>query len=109
MSSIEKEKGMLKEWAVKATGRMEEYDVDRGSYWNTYEADEDIIDYDFQTIPVLRKMFEKNLVGCDDVALPLSVATFKKKHQVSIKSENDKNGNKDDSGSFEIPEFIYIF
>ena len=109
MSSTEKEKGMIKEWAVKAQNCIEGYDVARESYWNTYESDEDIINYDFQTIPELRKMFDENLVGCEDVALPLSVAAFKEKHQGEIKSGTDTKEKKDDSDNFSIPEFIYIF
>lgn len=109
MSSIEKEKGMIKEWAVTAITGIEGYDVDIESYWNTYEADADIIEYDFQTISELKKMLEMSLVGCEDVILPLSVATFKEKHQGEVKSGTDMKGNKDSSDGFSIPEFIYIF
>lgn len=109
MSSIEKEKGMIEEWALKADSCIEGYDVEKESYWSLYETNEDIIEYDFQTIPELKKIFENSLVGSEDVVLPLSVATFKEKHQGSVEADNHTKENNNDSDGFSIPEFIYIF
>ena len=88
---------------------IEGYDVDKESYWNSYEANEDIIEYDFQTIPELKKILEKSLVGSEDVVLLLSVATFKEKHQGSVEADNNTEVSNNDSDGFSIPEFIYIF
>ena len=105
MSSIDKEKGMIKEWAVKNESRIKEQDKD--SFWDTYDSVGDIVEYEFKTVTELKKMFGETLVGCDDVILPLAVAAFKKKEWSSPNSEinNDKTG----SGDFTIPEFIYVF
>ena len=104
MSSTDKEKGMIKEWVVRSNSRIE--GKDRDSFWDKYEIGEDIIEYDFHTVPELKKLFGENLVGCEDVILPLSVASFKKKEDGLIRSESKEDSGKDD---FEIPEFIYVF
>ena len=100
-----REKGMIKEWAVRSESRICE---DRNSFWNTYDSAKDIVEYDFQTAPELKKMFGETLSGCESVVLPLTIAAFKKKDQGIIENKQDiKEGI--DKNDFTIPEFIYLF
>ena len=105
MSSTDREKEMIKEWAVSKDSRI---CVDRESFWEDYECSGDIAEYDFQTVPELKKVLGEALVGCEDVILPLTVAAFKKKDQgrTQVAEDVKDKAGKDD---FSIPEFIYVF
>ena len=101
MSST-REKELIKEWAVSKNSRIERHD--RDSFWEKCDSVGDISEYDFQTVPELKKMLGETLVGCEDVVLPLTVAAFKKKDEGVVRLE--MNADKD---GFNIPEFIYVF
>ena len=104
MSST-REKELIKEWAVSKSSRIKLYD--RDSFWEKCDSVGDISEYDFQTVPELKKMFGETLVGCEDVVLPLTVAAFKKKEWSSSESKGEVKRTED--GDFSIPEFIYVF
>ena len=106
MSSTDKEKKMIKDWAVKSESRIEGYDKDRTSYWFECDEGNDIDEYDFSTVPELKKALGENVKGCEDVILPLCVAAFKKKEEFRVETEVKVDKN---SGDFSIPEFIYVF
>ncbi len=106
MSSTDKERSLIKEWAVKNESRIEGYDVDKESFWSECDSSGDITEYDFQNVPELKKMFEESLAGCEDVVLPLTVAAFKMKDRAEVETNSSRISNKDE---FSIPEFIYVF
>ena len=109
MSSTDKEKDMIKEWACRAESMIESFDVERESFWSEYESERDIVDYEFETVPDLKNSFRETLRGCDDVILPMCVATFKKKEWDRLDSAADISGEKKKDDDFSIPEFIYVF
>ncbi len=106
MSSTDKERSLIKEWAVKSESRIEGFGVDKESFWSECDSSGDITEYDFQFVPELKKMFGEMLIGCDDVVLPLTVATFKMKEQAEEETNSSRSDKKDE---FSIPEFIYVF
>ena len=108
MISTDKERSLIKEWAVKNEGRIEVFDENEDSFWSECESSGDILEYDFKNITELKKMFEELLIGCKDVTLPLSVVTFKMKDMVDVVKVSDLK-EKSYGGDFEIPEYIYVF
>lgn len=106
MSSTDKERSLIKEWAVKSDSRIEGFDVDKESFWSECESSGDVIEYDFQNVPELKKVFGETLIGCEDVMLPLTVATFKMKDRAEGETNSFGSRDKDE---FSIPEFIYVF
>lgn len=87
------------------------------SYWCKYSDDNEIMDYDFDTLPELKTMLEQELKDefYEELLLPLTVAAFKEKViiQANIQAEKDSNDigkySVQDNDSFSIPDFVYMF
>lgn len=109
MSSTDKEKEMIKAWAIQMESHIEEYDIERKSFWEIYEDSGDIEEYDFENITELKKKLEKSLKNCEGAILPLCVATFKKKDEGKVKTKKSSMYGDVNKEDFEIPEFIYVF
>ncbi|XME03796.1 hypothetical protein QYZ88_006360 [Lachnospiraceae bacterium C1.1] len=106
MSSTEKEKGLIKEWAANSESRIEMHGIKSECFWSKCDSSGDITEHDFHTVPELKNIFKEVLVGCEDVILPLTVATLKKKEQELVLKGSKERIELDD---FSIPEYIYVF
>jgi len=117
-------KEMIRAWAKEETTKQlsDRYlphpQKDGGSYWCEHDISDEIIEYDFSSIPELRGMLERNLSEefYKDLLLPLAVAVFKEKKIISVLpsggSTDDLEENqlqKQEKGEFTIPEFVYVF
>ena len=113
------EKEMIKAWAEEECSEdiIKKYlsmpESGEESYWNEYDKDSDILEYDFDTVMDLKKMLESEIKEdfYKDLILPLVVATLKEKKviQVEAKSQEDSQSLQKEEEEFLIPDFVYMF
>lgn len=104
------EKDAIKEWAANIASQeiTEEVftakDVNADSYWTSCEEGNDIEEYAFETLPELKKLLQQSLTEpyMESIILPIAITTLKNKSRNNISGEND-------SGSSDIPDFVYVF
>jgi len=113
------EREMIKAWAREECTEelIREYlpmpETERESYWHKYDGKRDIAEYDFNTIPDIKGILEKELQEefYQDLILPLSVAAFKEKKIIpeDMEKSDGNQGIRSGENEFSIPEFVYVF
>lgn len=113
------EKEIIVEWAKKESSKelagkylsMLEFKIK--SYWCKYDNDNEIIDYDFETVSDLKELLEQELEEefYKDLYLPLAVAAFKERRIVQTDTDISDNDSVSKVGveEFSIPDFVYTF
>lgn len=110
------EKDMLYEWAIKNYTKERSEDIfpkaDSGvaSYWIPYREDEEIMEYDFETLPEFLVMAKRYLNSSymEEILKPVAVAVMK--NQPITKNQNTTNKKiVSDEEILEIPEYRYVF
>lgn len=118
MNSINiKEMNLIQNW-VQSHENRELYDEylakqDGNTYFIDVQADgTDIMEYDFQNIGELEKLFEKHWRSNTDslIRKMAAIAAFKYQQQAYEASKNDaKQSEISKNSESQLPEYIYVF
>ena len=106
----------IQEWAATETTfelkqkYLKKKKKNKESYWDKHFQQNEIMEYDFENIPQMKRLLENNLTDpCyDDLINVLCVATFKAKKR-SENIENNEINQTDIEDDFVIPDFVYKF
>lgn len=115
MHSIEREKGMMLQWAARneESGRplFDFRNQQLKSYFTEFDNKDNIMEYGFSQIPELKSKLQ-DLWQKDDVLqemiLPCTTSAFKEKPRDEDASMGDemRDGTQKE---IEIPDFVYVF
>lgn len=110
------EKEMIKAWAGEEylKGLQESYlpqpDATKGSYWEEYDNEKNIKEYDFSSVPEFIALLKAELEEpyMKDLRSPLAVAAFKQRARETGDGKAITETG-ETAGEITIPEFVYMF